>query len=265
MRRCPVSGLRGAEMGARRNHTRTHKGETAPTPSDYVGNEVALSQENASAARSLYMIPSPSLPSPLFYHKYLASTLIARVLSIIESPLPVLLFLHVCMLISFALLLSYILVPAQMLSSQRFRVGPVERLWTGGRSEKGTSAVYQGEIHLRSSPLAAASEPTRIWREILFWRRRSSTVSRYEIRHSASTPTSIEASKDFARIIAYGIKGKYDDPNACLSSVVQTYKNFTADWQWASHDKIDDRMTLSTSNVSLHEPKWLRTRWDQSL
>jgi hypothetical protein len=76
-------------------------------------------------------------------------------------------------------------------------------------------------------------------------------VSRYEIRNPDSTATSIEASKDFARIITYGIKGKYDDPNACLSSVVQTYQNFTAGWQWAGHEKIDDGVTLSTSNVSL--------------
>ena len=62
-------------------------------------------------------------------------------------------------------------------------------------------------------------------------------MSRYELRHPTSTPTSIEASKDFTRIIAYGIEGKYDDPNACLSSVVQTYKNFTAGWQWAGHKK----------------------------
>jgi hypothetical protein len=76
-------------------------------------------------------------------------------------------------------------------------------------------------------------------------------VSRYEIRNPGSTPTSIEASKDSARIITYGIRGKHDDPNACLSSVVQTYKNFTAGWQWAGHEKIDDRVTLSTLSVSL--------------
>lgn len=75
-------------------------------------------------------------------------------------------------------------------------------------------------------------------------------MSKYGLRHPGTTPTSIEASKDFVRIITYGIEGKYDDPNACLSSV-QTYKNFTAGWQWAGHEKIDDRAMLSTSNVSL--------------
>jgi hypothetical protein len=43
----------------------------------------------------------------------------------------------------------------------------------------------------------------------------------------------------------------YDDPDACLSSVVQTYKNFTAGWQWKGHEQINARVTLSTSNVSL--------------
>jgi hypothetical protein len=56
------------------------------------------------------------------------------------------------------------------------------------------------------------------------------------------------------RIIAYGIEGRYDDIKACLSTVIQAYTNFTAGWQWASHEKIDERVTLSTSNVSLREP-----------
>ena len=56
-------------------------------------------------------------------------------------------------------------------------------------------------------------------------------MSRHEIRHPDSTPTSIEASKGFVKIAALGIEGKYEDPDACLSSVVQTYKNFTAGWR----------------------------------
>lgn len=36
--------------------------------------------------------------------------------------------------------------------------------------------------------------------------------------------------------------------------VIQAYKNFTAGWQWAGHEKIDERVTLSTSNVSLRGP-----------
>ena len=57
--------------------------------------------------------------------------------------------------------------------------------------------------------------------------------------------------KYFMRIVALGIEGKYEDPDACLSSVIQTYKNFTAGWRWAGHEKIDDRVQLPTSNVSL--------------
>ena len=51
--------------------------------------------------------------------------------------------------------------------------------------------------------------------------------------------------------VALGIEGMYDDPDACLSSVIQTYKNFTAGWQWNGHEQINGRVTLSTSNVSL--------------
>ena len=76
-------------------------------------------------------------------------------------------------------------------------------------------------------------------------------MSRYEIRHPGASPTGIEASKYFMRIVALGIEGKYEDPDACLSSVVQTHKSFTAGWRWAGHEKIDDRVPLSTSNVSL--------------
>jgi hypothetical protein len=76
-------------------------------------------------------------------------------------------------------------------------------------------------------------------------------INRCEIRHPGATPTSIEASKDFVRIIAYGIESKYDDPKACLSTIVLTYKNFTSGSQWAGHGKIGERVTLSTSNVSL--------------
>jgi hypothetical protein len=55
------------------------------------------------------------------------------------------------------------------------------------------------------------------------------------------------------RIVAFGIGSIYDDPKACLSSMVQTYKNVTADWQWAGHRKIDERVTFSTSNIGLGE------------
>ena len=54
---------------------------------------------------------------------------------------------------------------------------------------------------------------------------------RYKTEHPEATPQSIEASKDFVRCIAFGIEGKYDDPWACLSSVVQVYKDFTDGWQ----------------------------------
>ena len=46
------------------------------------------------------------------------------------------------------------------------------------------------------------------------------------------------------RCVALGIEGMYNDPNACLSSVIQTYKNFTAGWQWNGHEQINGRVTL---------------------
>lgn len=78
-------------------------------------------------------------------------------------------------------------------------------------------------------------------------------MKRYGKDHPGATPTSIEASKDFVRILAFGIEGKYDDPKACLSTVVQTYKNFAGGWQCAGH-KIPDNITRCTSNVRPRQP-----------
>jgi hypothetical protein len=80
---------------------------------------------------------------------------------------------------------------------------------------------------------------------------------RYTVEHPSVTPNSIAASKDFMRDIAFGMEGKYNDPKACLSSIVQTYKNFIGGWQWAGNEKIDDRVTLSTLNVGLQQLLWL--------
>ena len=46
------------------------------------------------------------------------------------------------------------------------------------------------------------------------------------------------------------LKGKYDDPNARLSSVVQTYKTLLLAGS-GPDKKIDDRITFSISTVSL--------------
>lgn len=70
------------------------------------------------------------------------------------------------------------------------------------------------------------------------------------MEHPEASLESIEASKDFVRCIAFGVEGQYDDPMACMSTVVQMYKNFTCGWQWTNHPKIPDNVTLSTSNVS---------------
>lgn len=48
---------------------------------------------------------------------------------------------------------------------------------------------------------------------------------RYQVEHPDASPESIAASKDFARCIAFGVESQYDDPWACMSTVVQAYKN----------------------------------------
>jgi hypothetical protein len=55
---------------------------------------------------------------------------------------------------------------------------------------------------------------------------------RYQVEHPDASPESIAASKDFVRCIAFGVEGQYNDPWACMSTVVQTYKDFTGGWQW---------------------------------
>lgn len=73
----------------------------------------------------------------------------------------------------------------------------------------------------------------------------------YQMEHPGASPEGIESPKDFMRGIAFGIEGQCDDPWACMSSVVQTYKNFTGGWQWKGHQKIAEIVILSASNVSL--------------
>lgn len=72
------------------------------------------------------------------------------------------------------------------------------------------------------------------------------------MEHPDASPESIEASKDFVRCIVFGVQGQYDDPLAYMSTIVQMYKNFTGGWQWTNHQKIGEKVTLSTSNMSLH-------------
>ena len=50
-------------------------------------------------------------------------------------------------------------------------------------------------------------------------------------------------------LIAHGIKGKYGDEQACVSSVLHFYKNFTAGRRRAGQP-IEPAVVLSTSNVS---------------
>lgn len=72
------------------------------------------------------------------------------------------------------------------------------------------------------------------------------------IEYPGATPQDIETSRNFGTSIAVGIEGTYDDIWACLSSIFQGYKAFTGGWPWDGNGEIDEKVTLSTSNVGLH-------------
>jgi hypothetical protein len=75
--------------------------------------------------------------------------------------------------------------------------------------------------------------------------------NRFELEHPRATPDDIETSKDWARCIAYGIVGAYGDDIAGLGSVVRSWKDLTAGWQWAERKpKIDPEVVITISNVS---------------
>ncbi|KAI9752223.1 MAG: hypothetical protein M1835_001112 [Candelina submexicana] len=79
-------------------------------------------------------------------------------------------------------------------------------------------------------------------------RRALALWDQYKTEHPEATPQSIEASKDFVRCIAFGVEEKHDNPWACLSTVVQAYKDFTGGWQWTGNQKTDKNVTVFTSN-----------------
>ncbi|TVY12769.1 hypothetical protein LARI1_G009008 [Lachnellula arida] len=71
----------------------------------------------------------------------------------------------------------------------------------------------------------------------------------YELEHPRATPDDIETSKDWTRCIAYGIEGAYGDDIAGLGSVVRSWKDLTAGWQWAERKpKIDPEVVTTISN-----------------
>ena len=92
----------------------------------------------------------------------------------------------------------------------------------------------------------------------------STSPNRYEIEHASAIPYDIETSKDFVRSVAFGIEGSYEDPKACLSSVIQYCKDFTAGWQWDRRPQINSRVTLSTSNVGLPDCRLTCFRYSDS-
>ena len=58
-------------------------------------------------------------------------------------------------------------------------------------------------------------------------------------------------SMKFVRELGYELQGRVSETQACLSTVVQAYKNLTADWSWNRRGKIDDEVRRTTSNVSV--------------
>jgi len=78
-----------------------------------------------------------------------------------------------------------------------------------------------------------------------------SFTNRYELEHPGVTPNDIETSTDWARCIAYGIVGAYGDDTPGLCSVVRSWKDLTAGWQWAKRQlEIERKVVNTTLNVS---------------
>ncbi|KAH9841009.1 uncharacterized protein C8Q71DRAFT_701269 [Rhodofomes roseus] len=70
----------------------------------------------------------------------------------------------------------------------------------------------------------------------------------YARRMPGANLDNFETPKDFMRKIAHAIDGRYGDPKACLTTVVQYWKNLTAGWRRTDRPKIRDDVVLSTSN-----------------
>ena len=71
----------------------------------------------------------------------------------------------------------------------------------------------------------------------------------YASRKPGANLRDFEPPKDFMRMVALGTNGRYDDPKACLKSVIQVWKNLTAGWQWAKRGKIRAEVVSSTRYV----------------
>lgn len=75
-------------------------------------------------------------------------------------------------------------------------------------------------------------------------------IDRYAGRTPGANLNSFETPKDFMRKVAHAIDGRYGDPKACLTTVVQYWKNLTGGWRREGRETIRDEVVLSTSNVS---------------
>ena len=118
------------------------------------------------------------------------------------------------------------------------------------RSVEISSICNPKQLRSRTSTLGTLSHPLTLTSDV---RQDLPMRTRNKEYHPHATTNSIKASKDFVRTIAYridGKDGKNGDTRACVSTVVQPYKNFTAGWQWAGNEKIKEKVTLSTSNVT---------------
>ena len=66
-----------------------------------------------------------------------------------------------------------------------------------------------------------------------------------------ASPNDILTSKKFVRELGYGLQGRESGTQACLSTVVQAYKNLIAGWSWDGRGKFDDEVVRTISNVSV--------------
>ncbi len=74
-------------------------------------------------------------------------------------------------------------------------------------------------------------------------------INSYAKRRADAQLDNFETPKGYIRMIAHAIDGRYGDPKACLTTVLQYWKNTTASLSRAGRPVRSD-IVLSTTNVS---------------
>lgn len=74
-------------------------------------------------------------------------------------------------------------------------------------------------------------------------------VDRYAKRKPDADINTFETPKRYIRLVTHTIDSKNSDPRACLSTVVQNWKDLAAGWKFVGRPAIRDDVVLSTSSV----------------